>query len=115
MLKRLLKCLGDIVLLLLLVVPAFAVNAICFRPWSLNVFYEKIFIEVLFDEPELLSTLGLVERFGITAHNGKLSDESPAAEQREMAHIKKNLAQLRSYPFDKQTPSSRRSWRTGIA
>ena len=57
------------------------VNLIYFRPWSLNLFYEKVFAEAVFSEPELLSSLGLVEQFGITSHNGKLSDESPAHQQ----------------------------------
>ena len=111
MFKRLLKWVGGIFLLLLVVAVVFAVNAIWFRPWSLNVFYEKIFIEVLLDEPELLTALGLVERLGITGHSGKLSDVSPAKQQRTLARTKKNLAQLRSYPLDKQTPSQRLSTR----
>jgi len=87
------------------------VNAIWFRPWSLNVFYEKVFIEVLLDEPELLSALGLVERFGITSHSGKLADVSPEKQLRVMERTKKNLAQLRAYPLAKQTPSQRLSTR----
>ena len=111
MFKRVLKWLGGILLLLLLLAAVFAVNAIWFRPWSLNVFYEKVFIEVLLDEPELLSALGLVEQFGITSHNGKLADVSPEKQLRVMERTKKNLAQLRAYPLAKQTPSQRLSTR----
>ncbi|MGI8819331.1 MAG: DUF885 domain-containing protein [Chthoniobacterales bacterium] len=111
MVKRLLKWLGGILALLLLVAVVFAVNAIWFRPWSLNVFYEKVFGEVLLDEPELLSTLGLVERFGLTSHNGRLADVSIAKQRRVMERTKKNLAQLRSYPLEKQTASQRLSTR----
>ena len=111
MIKRLLKWLLAIVGVLLLVAIVFAVNAIWFRPWSLNVFYEKVFIEVLLDEPELLSALGLVERFGITSHSGKLADVSPEKQLRVMERTKKNLAQLRAYPLAKQTPSQRLSTR----
>ncbi len=111
MIKRLLKWLLAIVGVLLLVAIVFAVNAIWFRPWSLNVFYEKVFIEVLLDEPELLSALGLVERFGITSHSGKLADVSPEKQLRVMERTKKNLAQLRAYPLTKQTPSQRLSTR----
>lgn len=111
MIKRVLKWLLGIVALLLLIAAVFAVNAIWFRPWSLNVFYEKVFIEFLFEEPELLSSLGLVEQFGITGHNAKLGDESPAHQQRQIDRTKKNLAQLRSYPVEKQTESQRLSTR----
>lgn len=109
MFKRVFKLLGGIVGLLLLVAAIFVVNAIRFRPWSLNVFYEKIFAEVLFDEPQLLSSLGLVERFGITGHNAKLNDLSPAHQQRAYDRWLRDLAQLRAYPLEKQTESQRLS------
>ena len=66
MFRRALKWFLRIVALLLIVAAIFIVNLVWFRPWSLNLFYEKIFVQLLFDEPELLSSLGLVERFGIT-------------------------------------------------
>lgn len=111
MLKRLLKWLGGIILLLLLVAAIFAVNAIWFRPWSLNVFYEKVFIEFVLQEPEMLSSLGLVEQFGITGHNARLSDASPAHQQRQIDLTKKSLAQLREYPLERQSESQRLSTR----
>jgi uncharacterized protein (DUF885 family) len=105
MFKRVLKWLGAIIVVLVIVVAIFLTNLIWFRPWSLNLFYEKIFAEVLFDHPELLSALGLVEQFGITSHNGKLDDESPAQQQREFDRFKKDLRQLRQYPIDRQSQS----------
>ncbi|PYI43217.1 MAG: DUF885 domain-containing protein, partial [Verrucomicrobia bacterium] len=56
-------------------------------------------------------TLGLVEQFGITGHNGKLDDESPAHQQREFDRWKRDLAQLREYPLDRQSPSQKLSTR----
>lgn len=109
MFRRILKWTLRIVALLVLVAAIFLVNLIWFRPWSLNLFYEKVFAQVLFEEPELLSSLGLVERFGITGHNGKLGDVSPAHQQRTFERAKKNLADLRAYPLEKQTPSQRLS------
>jgi uncharacterized protein (DUF885 family) len=109
MIKRVLKWLVSVVGVLLLIAAVFAVNAIWFKPWSLNVFYTKVFAEFLFEEPELLSSLGLVEQFGITGHNGKLGDASPAHQQQQIDRTKKNLAQLRSYPVEKQSESQRLS------
>ncbi len=111
MLKNILKFFGAIIGLAVIVTAVFLINLIWFRPWSLNLFYEKVFAEALFDHPELLSALGLVEQFGITGHNGKLDDESPAQQQREFDRWKRDLAQLRQYPFDKQTPSQKLSTR----
>src|SRR5436189_2653601 len=106
MLRRVLKWLGALVVI---AIAVFLVNLIWFRPWSLNLFYEKIFAEVLFDHPELLSALGLVEQFGITSHNGKLDDESLAQQQREFDRFKKDLTQLRQYPIYRQSQSQRLS------
>ena len=75
MFKRILKWFFAIVLLAVIAIAIFLINLIWFRPWNLNLFYEKVFAEVIFSEPELLSQLGLVEQFGFTSHNGKLSDE----------------------------------------
>ena len=105
MLKRVFKWLGAIVAIVVIAAAVFLINLIWFRPWSLNLFYDKVFAEVLFDHPELLSMLSLVEQFGITSHNGKLDDESTAHQQREFDRWKRDLTQLRQYPLDCQTRS----------
>ncbi len=109
MLKRVLKWLGAIVAIGVIALAVFVVNLIWFRPWNLNLFYDKVFAEVLFDHPELLSALGLVEQFGITSHNGKLDDESSAHQQHEFDRWKRDLTQLRQYPLDRQSPSQKLS------
>src|SRR6266513_3912797 len=109
MFKRVLKWLGAIIAVLAIVIAVFLINLIWFRPWSLNLFYDKVFAEVLFDHPELLSMLGLVEQFRITSHNGKLDDESPAHQQREFDRWKRDLTQLRQYPLDRQSSSQKLS------
>src|ERR1700730_7395663 len=109
MFKRVLKWFFRIMAVAVLVIAVFLINLIWFRPWSLNLFYERVFVQVLFDEPELLSSLGLVEQFGFTGHNGKLSDESPAHQQKVFERWKRDLADLRAYPLDRQSPSQRLS------
>src|SRR5216117_2982832 len=109
MFKRIFKWLGAIIAVVAIAIAVFLVNLIWFRPWSLNLFYEKVFDEILFDHPEILSTLGLVEQFGITGHNGKLDDESPAHQQREFDRWKRDLTQLREYPLDRQSSSQKLS------
>jgi uncharacterized protein (DUF885 family) len=109
MFKVLLKYLLGVVVAIVIAAVILLVNLIWFRPWNLNLFYEKVFAEVIFSEPELLSALGLVEQFGITSHNGKLSDESPAHQQKTFDRWKKDLTQLREYPLDRQSPSQKLS------
>ncbi|MEY2509174.1 MAG: hypothetical protein QOH01_3503 [Verrucomicrobiota bacterium] len=109
MFRRILKWFGAILALLVIVLAVFLINLIWFRPWSLNLFYEKVFAQVLFDEPELLSSIGLVERFGITGHNAKLGDASPAHQQRFFDRSKKDLEDLHAYPLEKQNASQKLS------
>ena len=109
MLRRFFKWFFRILALLLIVAAVFLVNLIWFRPWSLNLFYEKVFVQVVFNEPELLSSLGLVEQFGITGHNGKLDDASPAHQQKVFDRWKSALTQLRDYPLGRQSASQRLS------
>src|ERR1700720_2377856 len=109
MFKRILKWFFAILGLAVVGFAIFLINLIWFRPWSLNIFYGKVFAEVIFSEPELLSALGLVEQFGITSHNGKLSDESPAHQQMVIDRWKKDLAQLHQYPLDRQSASQKLS------
>src|SRR5437879_10581775 len=109
--KRVLKALLAIVVALVIAAAICLTNLIWFRPWSLNLFYEKAFVEVIFNEPELLSDLGLIEQFEITSHNGKLNDASPAHQQMVIERWKKDLWQLREYPLDRQTTSQKLSTR----
>ncbi len=111
MLKRVLQRLLASTAVLVIAVAIFLVNLIWFRPWSLNLFYDRVFAEALFHEPELLSSLGLVEQFGLTGHNARLSDESPAHQRETAARIRKDLAQLREYPISRQSESQRLSTR----
>ena len=109
MFKHALKWIGAIIAVVVIALAIFLINLIWFRPWSLNLFYEKVFAEVIFDHPELLSALGLVEQFGITSHNGKLDNESSAHQQREFDRWKRDLVQLRQYPLDRQSSSQKLS------
>src|SRR5438105_8362292 len=109
MFKRILKWFFGIVAIVVVVFAIFLINLIWFRTWCLSLFYDKVFAEVIFSEPELLSQLGLVEQFGIRSHNGKLSDESPAHQQMQIDRWKKDLNQLHEYPLDRQSPAQKLS------
>ncbi len=91
--KILLRSAG--VLLLLLV--TFVVNATWFKPVFIRAFYERVFIEFAFDSPELLSSLRMVEQFGVQAHNKELNDLSDAAAARQAERLRHNLDVLHSY------------------
>jgi uncharacterized protein (DUF885 family) len=111
MLKKSLKVLGALFAVLLLVAAVFVTNLVAFRPFSLNLFYEKIFITFLLDSPELLTQIGIAEQFGYRKHNAHLNDESQAKADRDFALWRGYLADLKSYDPASQTPSQRLSTR----
>ncbi|MBK9138248.1 MAG: DUF885 domain-containing protein [Verrucomicrobia bacterium] len=80
-----------------LVLAVFVVNAVWFKPWSIRVFFERAFIAAAFKDPELLSTLGLIEQFGLRGHNARLTDASPAHTEALLRLARENLETLRRY------------------
>ena len=90
-------------------VPALLVPTIWGRPWSIEHFYTRVFVELLLRHPMLLTQLRVLEPYGIRAHNRELDDFSVAAQREEAAAVRENLAMLRSYPRDAQSESQRLS------
>ena len=79
-------------------------NLIWFKPFSIELFYERMFIEYGQDDPELMSRLHLLERYGITYHNSQLTDISDAERDRRYEEsIVRNFEMLRTYKRSQQT------------
>ncbi|PJJ61241.1 DUF885 domain-containing protein [Hymenobacter chitinivorans] len=91
--KIILRILGAV----LLVVAALAVNTIWFKPVFIRLFYEKVFVQLAFDSPEMLSALHLVEGLGIQGHNRRLNDASDAEATRVQTRLHNDLATLHRY------------------
>ena len=111
MLKRVLKGLAALLAAALAVLAVFAVNLVWFRPFSLDLFYEKVFVSFVLENPELLSTLGVAEQFGYRAHNAHLDDASTAKVERDFAQWRRYRAQLGEYDLARQTPAQQLSTR----
>ncbi len=101
------KWFGRLLLLALLVLAAFVVNAIWFKPLSSRVFYERVFLEFGLQSPELLSQLRLLEGLGIRGHNAELDDRSQASADQQFAKLKTDLATLRSYDRNSMTDAEK--------
>ncbi len=86
-----------ILLILLLVVTVFLVNLIWFRPFSINHFYEKIFVEFVLESPQTMTDLG------IGFWNDELDDNSFEADERTLELLKKDYKQLHQYNRSKLT------------
>jgi uncharacterized protein (DUF885 family) len=79
------------------------------KPWSIEHFYTRVFLEAVLRHPMLLTQLRVLEPYGIRSHNRKLDDFSVAAEREEAEALREDLATLRSYPRDAQSPSQQLS------
>ena len=111
MLRSTLRWFGLLLAAALLVAAMFVVNLIWFRPFSLNLFYEKAFISFVLEQPELLTSLGIAEQFGYRRHNAHLDDASVAKMERDFAAWHGYLDDLKSYDLAAQTPGQRLSTR----
>jgi len=98
--KKILKIIGGLLGVALLVGAVLVINTVYFRPFSIGVYYEKVFFQFALDSPELLSSLRILEQMGIESHNDDLDDSSVefAIEQQDL--LDKDLAMLRKYDRD---------------
>ena len=103
------KVILPILLLLLLVGGWWTYRLVIGRPTNINMFYERAMIATALDNPQALTSIGLVDNTWLDFHSGKLSDASPAATDRQLARARAQLAMLRAYPRDKQTDDQRLS------
>jgi len=89
------------------------------RPWSIDHFFTRVFVELLLERPMLLTQLRVLEPFGLRAHNRRLDDFSVAAQRDEAAAVRRHLATLESYRPERLSASQRFSqdvlaWFLGI-
>src|SRR3954451_10033693 len=105
------KWLGALAAGALLAAAVFVVNLIWFRPFSLNLFYEKVFVSFLLEQPELLTSLGIAEQFGYRRHNAHLDDASVGKMERDYAAWHDYLDTLKSYDVASQSPEQKVSTR----
>ena len=99
--KKILKIIKYLVLTALVIVLVFLINVIWFKPFSINHYYEKVFIEFMLEEPEMISALGIPVLSGM--YNDKLSDISLETQLRKQKDIEESLRTLQSYNKDKQS------------
>ena len=76
---------------LLLVFTIFLVNLVWFRPIFINHFYEKIFVEFAFENPQIFTGMGLKLFYD------ELDDNSAEAREKNYQLLLKDLEQLKEY------------------
>jgi uncharacterized protein (DUF885 family) len=94
-----------ILLALLVALLAWYIIALVWgKPWSVKGLYTRTFLKFALKGPELLTMLGILEKFGIHGHNAKLSDASEAFQDKMFRFIHRDLGLLRSYSRKRQSP-----------
>ncbi len=95
--KKVLKWVGLTLVLLVVLGGAFIAHSWYFKPVNINIFFARAFMQVALESPEMLSSIHVLEQFGIKGHNAKLDDQSKAAGDRLFAHMKESRETLVSY------------------
>ncbi|MFQ5533673.1 MAG: DUF885 family protein [Sphingomonadales bacterium] len=86
-------------------------NLVWFKPFSINHYFERVFIETVIRNPELLTQLRMLEQFGIDFHNDDLTDISQKEEDWQWAKLHRDNATLNSYDEGKLDDGQRLSKR----
>ena len=79
-------------------------NLIWFKPFSIRLFYDKVFIELALDSPELTTSLGIPVIYDW--YKDDLDDISDAKQWESFNKMKADYAILLSYDFDNQSPEN---------
>jgi uncharacterized protein (DUF885 family) len=94
---------------LLAVAVAFGLHEWYGKPFFINNYFNRVFIQYIWDKPEMLTSMGMLEQIGITGHNADWSDDSIAAGDRDLAFLDEVMAGVDEYNPDKLTESERLS------
>ncbi|MDH4019622.1 MAG: DUF885 domain-containing protein [Xanthomonadales bacterium] len=95
--KKIMKWVGLTLVVLLVLGGAFIAHSWYFKPVNINIFFARAFLQVALESPEMLSSIHVLEQFGIKGHNAELDDDSIAAGDRLFDHMKESREVLLSY------------------
>ena len=86
---------------LILAATVFVVPTVWGKPWSIDHYYYRVFLSFMFQHPQMLSSMRILEPVGFDSHNGELDDFSPEGTRRDEELFSDNLATLRRYDREK--------------
>ncbi len=98
-----------IMALIVIVLGWFVYSLIWGKPWSIKLLFARTFMRLAFSGPELLTHIGILEKFGIHFHNARLSNASVEYETKVLNFMKRDLRILRSYNRQRLSKENRLS------
>lgn len=95
---------GRTLLALLILGGIWLTNLIWFKPFSINHFYEKVFVKAVLDSPELTTSLGIPVIYDWS--KDELNDISDAKQWEDFNKAKEDYETLLSYGYENQSPEN---------
>lgn len=95
--KRFFKWAGIALGVLVLAGGLLFANFWYFKPLSVDWFYSRVFLKFSLQQPELLTSMRMLEPLGIRGHNARLSDASPAAALEQLEYWQREYDTFRRY------------------
>ena len=95
--KRFLKWSGMTLGVLVLIGGLLFSNFWFFKPLSIDWFYTRVFAQFALSNPEMLTSMRMLEPIGIRGHNAKLSDSSPEASAEQLAFWEEQYGIFKRY------------------
>ena len=93
------------ILILLLIGIFWLINLIWFRPFNIKHFYDKVFVELAIDSPELTTSMGIP--FLYDRSKDELDDISDAEQWESFNKMKEDYETLMSYDFESQSEENK--------
>jgi uncharacterized protein (DUF885 family) len=109
MIKKLFKILGGLLLVVVLFASAFFVHVWYFKPYDINLFFGRTALQFALQSPEMLSSVRVLEKFGMDGHNAKLDDASMASGDEMFKSILAAHETLNSYADEDLDPADKMS------
>ncbi|WP_262690815.1 DUF885 domain-containing protein [Kordiimonas aestuarii] len=101
------KIVGLAFLLLVIAGGVWLAKLVWFKPFSFDHFQTRVIVEEGLRSPQTMSSLRMLEPYGITSHNGELDDISIEADMEGLARTKDNFETLMSYVDEDLTEAQR--------
>lgn len=67
------------------------------KPFYINNFFNRAFIQFIWDKPEILTSMGMLEQLGMNSHNAEWNDDSEAAADRDFEFLDEVMATVAEY------------------
>ncbi|MCF8463691.1 MAG: DUF885 domain-containing protein [Flavobacteriales bacterium] len=99
-----------IVVVVLLALGVWFAKLLWLKPFSIDNFFERVYIEFLWNDPEALTQTKVLSPFGISSYERELTNVSPTATRRLAEVGRKNLAILEDYDCENLSKSQQVSY-----